>query len=339
MKNSTALSEDVATLRESYRRKELLLLKAATAATVVYAAVAVIIALISDSMTLLLDGAYSVIDMLVSFAAILVVRKLQEPPNERYHFGYAKFEPLMTAADGLLLLFLCFMSIFVALQDLMHPDPVEHVGVILVFTATSVFLCLGMGLYMRYAGEKWHSEILVTDSKLWLMEGVVSLGVCISFSIGWIMRKSPGWENYTSYSDPLTCIAIALFFIVSPFKILKNSVRDLTDACPPRETMNRISLLTQYCCEKHELAAVELLRLRKSGRRLYLDANFETQQNHDIKTIDEIRNQISAYLRTEVPDLDIRLGFANKKTAVCGALNSPASDGADGAQAVKGTDL
>ncbi len=326
-------------MSESCQKNELLLLKVATSLTIVYAIIAVIIAIISDSMTLMLDGAYSVIDMLVSFAAIIVVRKLHEPPNERYHFGYAKLEPLMTAADGLLLLCLCFMSIFVALQDLMHPDPVEHIGVILVFTATSVFLCFGLGLYMHHAGKKWRSEILVTDSKLWLMEGMVSLGICIAFSIGWIMRQSPGWDQYTSYVDPLTCIAIALLFIVSPFKIIKNSLRDLTDACPLSEIMDKVSGLATYCCEKHGLAAVEWLRLRKSGRRLYLDASFATKQNHDLNTLDEIRDKISADLRAEVPELDILIKFAGKKNTVSGTVNSWESSGADGARTTNGKNL
>jgi cation diffusion facilitator family transporter len=339
LNSSIALWEDVATVSESYQRKELLLLNVATGLTVVYAIVAVIIAIISDSMTLLLDGAYSVIDMLVSFAAILVVRKLHEPPNERYHFGYAKLEPLMTAADGLLLLFLCFMSIILAVQDLVHPEPVQHVGVILVFTATSVFLCLGMGLYMRHAGKKWRSEILVADSKLWLMEGMVSLGVCMAFSTGWIMRQSPGWEEYTSYVDPLTCIAIALLFIVSPFKILKNSLGDLTDACPSKEIMDRVSGLAKFCCEKHGLAAVEWLRLRKSGRRLYLDVSFATQQNHDIKTIDDIRHEIRADMRVELPELDVLLEFTSKKTAVSDAQNSSPVDGAGVVRVTKDRDL
>lgn len=302
----------MAIVNESYQKKELLLLNVATGLTVIYAITAVVIALISDSMTLFLDGAYSVIDMLVSFAAIFVVRKLHEPPNERYHFGYAKLEPLMTAGDGLLLLSLCFMSILIALQDLLHPDPVQHVGVILIFTATSVFLCLGIGLYMRKAGKRWGSEILVTDSKLWLMEGMVSLGVCISFGIGWIMRRSPGWGEYTSYVDPLTCIAIALFFIVSPFKILKNSLHDLTDACPPKEILDRIRSLARYSCKMHGLAGVEWLRLRKSGRRLYMDASFATQQEHDVKAIDQIRHEISSYLRAEMPELDVQLVIAGK---------------------------
>ncbi len=314
-------------MSESCQRKELLLLSAATGLTVIYAMIAVIIALISDSMTLFLDGAYSVIDMLVSFAAILVVRKLHEPPNDRYHFGYAKLEPLMTAGDGLLLLSLCFMSIFISLQDLLHPDPVQHVGVILVFTATSVILCLGIGLYMRKAGKKWGSEILATDSKLWLMEAMVSLGVCISFSIGWILSRSSGWEAYTAYVDPLTCIAIALLFIVSPFKILRNSLRDLTDACPDRAVMERVSSLAQSCCEKHGMAGAELLRLRKSGRRLYMDASFLTPQNHDLKTIDRLRHEIREDLKAEMPELDVQLVIAGRNTEVSGGFKSPQTDG------------
>jgi cation diffusion facilitator family transporter len=324
---------------EARQRKELLLMNVASALTVVYAVVAVIIAIISDAMTLLLDGAYSVIDVLVSFTAIFVVRKLHEPPNDRYPFGYAKFEPLMTAADGLLLLFLCFMSIVTAMQDLMHPDPVEHVGIILVFTATSVFLCIGMGLYMHYGGKRWHSEILITDSKLWLMEGMISLGICITFSIGWMMRHSPGWEDYTSYADPVACIVIALFFIVSPFKIFKNSLNDLTDACPSKEIRDRISGLAKYCCEKYGLAAVEYLRLRKSGRKLYMDVSFATEQNNDIRTIDETRHQISAYLAANVPELDAVLEFTGEKTSMDGAIDLLKANRADDTRTVKDKDL
>lgn len=310
-------------MNESYRNKELLLLRVATGLTVVYAAVAVSIAIISDSMTLMLDGAYSVIDMVVSFAAIFVVRKLHEPPNEKYHFGYAKFEPLMTAADGLLLLFLCCMSIFMAVQDLIHPDPIEHVNVILIFEAISFFLCLGMGFYMNQAGKKWRSEILITDSKLWIMEGTISLGIFISFGIGWILMHSSGWEHYTSYVDPLTCIAIALFFIVSPFRILKKSINDLTDACPSPEITEKVTNLVQNCCEKYGLAAVELLKLRKSGRKLFMNASYATQLNQDIKTIDDIRNGISAYLKTEMPELDLQIGFAGKKNIPDSVFASP----------------
>jgi hypothetical protein len=44
----------------------------------------------------------------VALLAIFVARKLHEPANERYHFGYAKYEPLDIArqavAEGMMLL-------------------------------------------------------------------------------------------------------------------------------------------------------------------------------------------------------------------------------------------
>jgi predicted Co/Zn/Cd cation transporter (cation efflux family) len=60
-------------MNESYKRKELLLLKVATGLTVFYAMAAVMIAVISDSMTLFLDSAYSVIDMSTSTALGLAI--------------------------------------------------------------------------------------------------------------------------------------------------------------------------------------------------------------------------------------------------------------------------
>jgi len=167
------------------------------------------------------------------------------------------------------------------------------------------------------------------------MEGTVSLGVCTAFSIGWIMQPYPNWKEYTSYLDPLTCIAIALLFIVSPFKILRNSLSDLTDACPPKEIMDRVSGLAKFCCEKHGLAAVEWLRLRKSGRRLYMDVRFETQQDYNIKTIDKIRHDIKSDLKDKLPELDVLLEFAVKNAAVSGTLNSSKTDCAKNTKAIE----
>ena len=54
-----------------------------------------------------------------------MARKLHEPANERYQFGYAKYEPLMTTVEGVLLAGACVGAIVYAVRDLIHPDPVE----------------------------------------------------------------------------------------------------------------------------------------------------------------------------------------------------------------------
>ena len=295
--------------RMTDKQKELLLLKVATGITVTYAVAAIVIALASDSQAMLLDGLYSMIDIAISFISIYVVTKIHQPPNEKYHFGYAKFESFMTAVDGLLLLALCCVTMITALQDLIHPDPVKHIEVIVGFAFISIFVCLGMGIFMRRAGRKWHSEVLLADSQLWLIEGSVSAGICIAFSIGMVMQHVPGWEQYTAYIDPLACIMIALAFIAQPIRIIRESFHDLVDACPSDEIRNRIFNKCEECRRQLKLDAVKWFRLRKAGRRLFLTVCFTAPDHPPLKEFTLMKRDIVKALNEVEPELDACVVF------------------------------
>jgi len=290
-------------------QKELLLLKVATGITIAYTSIAIAIALISDSQAMLLDGMYSMIDIVVSLISIYVVKKVHQPPNENYHFGYSKFESFMTSVDGVLLLALCCFTMSTAVQDLIHPDPVKHVEVIVVFAFFSIFICLGMGIFMRRAGRKWHSEVLAADSQLWMIEGCVSAGICIAFSIGMVMQRNPAWAGYTAYVDPLLCILIALAFIVEPIKIIRASFHDMVDACPSDDIRERIGKMCMECCQRFNLHAVQWYRMRKAGRRLFLTVCFTAPDHIAVKEIAFIKRDIAKVLKSTTPDLDVCVVF------------------------------
>ena len=90
---------------------EVFVLRTASILTVLYAIVGIAIATICDSMTLIVDALYSVVDVVVSLLAIFIVRRIHEPPNENYQYGYAKYEPFMIAVEGLLIMAICAGSI------------------------------------------------------------------------------------------------------------------------------------------------------------------------------------------------------------------------------------
>ena len=69
------------------------------------------IALVSDSETMTLEAMSGLVDVAVSLLAIFVVGKIQEPANSRYHFGYAKYEPLMIGMEGTLVAAVCLGAI------------------------------------------------------------------------------------------------------------------------------------------------------------------------------------------------------------------------------------
>ena len=190
--------------------------------TVVYAIVGIAIATICDSMTLIVDGLYSVVDVIVSLLAIFIVRRIHEPPNENYQYGYAKYEPFMTAVEGLLIMAICAGSIVISIQDIIHPEPVKHIHLIIVYSFVSVFICIGFGLYMKTAAKKISSEVLAADSQLWIIEGVVSAGVCIAFALHHIRYH---WDRYADFVDPVMSIILHRITVM-PIQIVAESFRD-----------------------------------------------------------------------------------------------------------------
>ena len=134
--------------------RELLVLRISTLLTIAYGVVGVTIAIVCDSMTLMLDGLYGVADIIVSFLAIAVVRKIHLPPNEKYHFGYAKYEPFMTAVDGILIITICAATIFSSIQDIIHPEPMDNIHLAVIYSFISFFICIGFGIYMKQAGKR-----------------------------------------------------------------------------------------------------------------------------------------------------------------------------------------
>lgn len=293
--------------------KEIYLMKVSAGLTVVLAVAGVFFAVLTDSMSLLLDALYGVVDMIISVAAVFVVRKIHAPADRNYHYGYAKFEPFMNGLNGTLILGLCFCTILTSIQDILHADPVKYLHLIIIYSFISMVVCYGFGTYMRRKGREWGAEVVLVDSQLWRVEAIISLAICVAFGLGLVFEKIPGLGDYTSYVDPITCIALAIFLISQPARIIRGSFRDLTDACPDDEIQGRISTLADDCCNEHGLKSVEWLRLRKAGRRLFLTICFSASEEHSVKKMNHIREDISRKMNRLFPELDLCILFSSRE--------------------------
>ena len=294
---------------QSQKNKELGLLKIAFYLTVAYALVGIFVAVFCDSETLMLDALYSAVDVVVSLLAIFVVKKIYDPPNAKYHYGYAKYEPFMTAMDGVLIATVCVASISSSIQDLVNHDPVKNLSLVVWYSFVSVFICVGFGLWMRRCGKKWGSQILVADSQLWIMEGVISLCVFAAFGLGLVM-KTGQWAQYTDYVDPILCIVISLVFMLKPLGILKESFFDLVDASPNEEMNQDIIAKAKACCLKYSgLTGAGWIKTRRAGRRIFVTLHLVAKEGQDIKLLESIREKIAEEMSRKEPEVDLCLVF------------------------------
>ena len=287
---------------------ELRAMKLSILLTIAFSVIDIIIAVMSDSMTILLGGLCSLVDVIVAFLAIYVIIRVNRPADEKYHFGYAKFEPLMTALEGVLITAVCFSTIFFSIQDIIHPEPTEKVNIIVIYSFLSIFICLGFGRYMQKVTKQTRSKVIKVDASLWTVSGYISVAVCTVFALtGFMTRRFGSW--YANYADPVLCSLMAIYFLKKPIAILKESFLDLVDANPHKEIKPDIDKITQLCRDKYQLSDIKWLKLRRAGRKIFAFICFNVEGEKRLKEVQAIKQNIIADVNREIPYADLYISF------------------------------
>jgi cation diffusion facilitator family transporter len=303
------MTKDIAVDKDGDGR-ELLVLKISTVLTIIYGLVGVTIAVMCDSMTLMLDGLYGVADIVVSFLAIAVVRKVHLPPNEKYHFGYAKYEPFMTAVDGILIITICSATVFSSIQDIIHPEPMDNVHLAIIYSFISVFICIGFGIYMKQVGRRCQSTILPADAQLWIIEGVISLGVFAAFGLSEYISRTY-WKGYADYVDPVVCIILAIFLLAKPISIIRDSFYDLVDASPFK-LRDDIGHIAKTCAEEYRLKGVKSVKVRKAGRQLFVIVHFLADKSLPLHNTEVVKQCVIGRVMKAYPKVDVTVLFSGR---------------------------
>jgi cation diffusion facilitator family transporter len=295
-------------MREMVAQAELGALRLSSILTILFAAGAVVIALFSDSETMTLEAMSGVVDVLISFLCIFVIRKVHQPADRHYHFGYAKYEPLMTTVEGVLVTAVCASAIGYAVRDLLHPDPVENQRLVIVYSLISFLVSVIFGAWMKRVGRRTTSQLVQAEAELWIVEGWLALGVFAAFAISWIMT---GWGmvQASSYVDPSVCIILSVILLRKPYDILKESLADLADANPYAETVNAVEESARACVERFQLKGLEWVRVRKAGRRVFVLVSFFLDPARPAKEMDNVRQAVTEDLARLNPDLDVGVLF------------------------------
>ncbi len=289
---------------------ELRVLRFSSILTFLFSLAAVAVALLSDAETMSLEAMSGVVDVVVSLLAIFVVRKIHEPANSRYHFGYAKYEPLMMGLEGTLVAAVCLTAIAYAVRDLMHPDPVDDPHLVIIYALASFVISVVFGAYMKRVGRRAASQLVLAEADLWIVEGWLSLGVCIAFVLALILSR-PATQDYSAYVDPAVCIVLSLILLRKPIGILKESFADLVDANPYAETANIVEESALECVRRYRLKALQWVRVRKAGRRVFVIVSFLENPEQSLEERERVRRAVDVEMDRLNPDLDVSVLFRN----------------------------
>jgi cation diffusion facilitator family transporter len=253
--------------------------------------------LLTNSVGLLSDALESCVNLVAAVVALIMLRLAEKPPDQEHEFGHNKAEYFSSAVEGGLIVLAAFSIIWSAVPRIIHPQPLENVGVGLLVAVGASLINLAASNILVKNGKKYNSITLEADGKHLMTDVLTSGGVLLG--IGLI--KVTGWMRL----DGIVAIGVALNIIWTGYQLLKRSALGLLDTAFPKEEMDKIRrVLEKYGQQNIQFHS---LMTRQSGQRKFIFVHILMPGAMDIQ---------HGHNFAEKLENDIRMLFPNTQTTV-----------------------
>ena len=251
--------------------------------------------LLTGSVGLLSDALESLVNLAGALMALAMLSVAARPPDEDHAHGHGKAEYFSAGAEGALIV-IAAISIGVAAVDrLMHPRPLERVGLGLAVSVVAALLNLAVALVLLRAAKANRSATLQASAHhlltdVWTTAGVL-VGVGAVAATGWLPL------------DPIVAIAVAANIVWAGGRILRDSVAGLMDASLPADEQRVIQrLLDGYAAKGIEYHA---LRTRRAGAHRFVTVHVLVPPDWTVQRGHDLLEQVEADIRRALPPVTV----------------------------------
>ena len=248
--------------------------------------------LATGSVGLLSDALESLVNLAGAGMTLAMLIVAARPADEEHAYGHSKAEYFSSGFEGGLILLAAVSIIIAATPRLLHPQPLEQVGVGHAVAVIASIVNLGVALVLRRAGKLHNSIALEADSHhlitdVWTSVGVV-IGVGATALTGWL------------WLDPVVALLVAANIVWTGVQIMRRSVKGLMDVALPAEEQAALRDILQ----SYEQQGVQFhaLRTRQAGARRFVDVHVLAPGSWTIHRGHEVAEQIEADVRRALPN-------------------------------------
>ncbi len=277
------------------------------AAALVTIVLKVVAYLLTGSVGLLSDAMESGVNLVGGVMALGMLTIAARPADEDHPYGHGKAEYFSSGVEGTLILVAAVGIAYAAFERLLHPQPLEQVGIGLAVSVGASLVNLAVALVLLRAGKRYDSITLKANAHHLLTDVWTSGGVLI----GVAGVALSGWQRL----DPIVAILVAANIVWAGVRIVRNSVSGLMDTAIPTEELVQV----QAALERHVQAGVKYhaLRTRQAGALRFISLHLLVPGEWNVQQGHALAEQIEGELRTLLPTA--------KVTTHLEALEDPAS--------------
>ena len=247
---------------------------------------------LTGSVGLLSDAIEGTINLAGATVALAMISVAARPPDEDHAYGYTKAEYFSSGLEGTLILIAAIAIGIAAVDRLLTPRPLEHVGPGLAVAAAAAVINYLVARRLYRAGDHYRSVALEADARHLMTDVWTSAGVIAGVAAVWMT----GWLRL----DPLIALAVAANILWSGYRIMQRSVHGLLDRAVPPEQMRMLSgVLDRYRAKGIDFHA---LRTRQAGARSFVSLHVLVPADWTVAQGHSLAHEVEIDIRAALPN-------------------------------------
>lgn len=263
------------------------------AASAALAIAKLVAGLLTGSLGILSEAVHSFTDFFATVITFFAVRLGDQPPDERHHYGHAKFESIAALAETALLLGTTGWIAYEAIHRLLSGE--AHIllawwaaGVIIA----SIVIDFFRSRALRRVADATSSEALAADALNFTSDMWSSFAVLLGLAAAWL--------GYPA-ADSIAALIVAAVMMVAALRLGKRTFDTLLDAAPgsATEDVRRIVERTEG------VLALARLRIRPAGATLFTGVVVTVPRTMPIDDMIALRQKIAREIKALYPHADV----------------------------------
>jgi len=245
---------------------------------------------LTGSVGLLSDAGESLVNLVGGVMALAMLSIAAQPADEDHAYGHGKAEYFSSGVEGGLILVAAVSIGFAAVMRLLHPQPLEALGVGLLVSVAASVVNLVVALLLLRAGKKHNSITLEANARHLLTDVWTSAGVLAGVGLVALTR----WN----WLDPVVALGVAANIVWTGVRIVRRSVGGLMDAAlaPADMALVRNALATY----QKDGIQFHALRSRQAGARKFVSLHVLVPGDWTVQRGHELLDRIEADIRRDL---------------------------------------
>jgi cation diffusion facilitator family transporter len=248
---------------------------------------------VSGSVSLLSDALESLVNLAGALFALAMVVIAERPPDDDHPYGHHKAEYFSAGFEGVLIFAAALAIVWAAVQRLLHPEPLQSVGLGVALSVLSSVLNGALAWAMLKKARAHRSMALEADARHLFTDVYTSAGVVIG--LGAVMAT--GWL----WLDPLLAILVALNILREGASLVWRSAEGLMDRAVEPEVRAEIDKTLEVF--RHQAIRFDHVVTRRAGQRRFVDLHMHMPSAWTLGRAAAVRTSVEQALMAAVPGL------------------------------------